>query len=161
MRRALHRSFALLAAMTAITAGAGIDTPKPHVVGVTAAELAEEIRLADRIVIVFSEGQRPVVYRDAIVEDPTWIKRFTAVVEAGPLLDRPHCFCIGSPLMEIYRSGRPVLSLTLHHETKIRLNGRLRGDYDLGVERRKAILDLLLEHKANARDRILPPKKTK
>lgn len=161
MHRALRLSVVLIAALTAVAAGAGSDASKPHVVGVTAAELAEEIRQADRIVIVFREGESLQVVRDALVEDPAWVERLATVIEAGPLLDRPYCFCISTPEMEIYRRGRPVLRLTLHHETKLRLSGRLRGDYDLGVERRKAILDLVLEQKDNARDRILPPKQAK
>jgi hypothetical protein len=73
------------------------------VAGVTAAELAGEIWQADRIVIVFREGQRPVIYRDAFVEVPAWVERLTAVIAAGPLLDRPDYFCISTPEMEINR----------------------------------------------------------
>lgn len=161
MRRALRLSGVLLAALTTVAVDAGLDASKPHAVGVTAAELAEDIRQAERIVIVFREGEKLQVVRDALVEDPAWVERLNAVIAAGPLLDRPYCFCISTPEMEIYRRDRPVLRLTLHHETKLRLSGRLRGDFDIGAERRKAILDLILEHKSNARDRILPAKQAK
>lgn len=159
MPRPRHLPLALLALLAAVSAGADTGPSKPREAGLTSAELAADIRQADRIVIVYSDPAQPTVSRDALVEDSESIGRLLAAIEAGPLPGRPHCLCISMPEIEVYHTGRPLLRLTLHHGTKLRLAGRLAGDFEIGPERGQIIGQVLREHEARAKERLLPAQK--
>lgn len=157
----LSRSHFYLSLLGALALGtSGLASTKSLDSSLSAAELAELVRSADRIVIVFREFDRPNADRDALVEDRAWVERLAVTVESGgALLPRPLCLCISSPELELHSADRPTLRLTLHHESKLRLLGRERGDFEIGVERAQALRDLIQEHRANAKERFLPPEK--
>ncbi len=160
MSRALRHGLAWLSALA--VGASGLASTQSLDSTLTAAELADLVRSAERVVIVFQTGDRAKEYRDALVENRAWVERLAATIESGgALLPRPYCFCISTPEIEFYYADRPMLRLTLHHESKLRLFGRVRGDFDIGVERKKAVRALIQEHRAHAKERFLPPKQKK
>jgi hypothetical protein len=123
---------------------------------VTPKEFAEVIRQAKTVVIAFEEYRNKRESKDAVVEDRAWIEKLAALVEAGPLLPRPYCFCVSTLRMELYGDDGLILKLSLHHDLKLRSFGRIKGDYEIGQERSDAILALLVAEQPNARERVVP-----
>lgn len=123
---------------------------------VTPKEFADVIRQAKTVVIAFEEYRNKRESKDAVVENRDWIEKLAALVEAGPVVPRPYCFCVSTPRVELYRDDGLILKLSLHHELKLRSFGQVKGDYEIGQERYDAILALLVAERPNARERVIP-----
>lgn len=154
---ALHLGPILVAGLLA-TAGLASTGPgsAEAATKVTPKEFAEVIRQAKTVVIAFEEYRNKRESKDAVIEDRAWIERLAALVEAGPLVPQPSCFCISTPSVELYGDDGLILKLSLHHNLKLRSFGRIKGDYEIGQERSDAILALLVAEQPNARERVVP-----
>lgn len=150
-------AFSLLAALLTTS---GLASARPGsaeaATKVTPQEFADVIRQAKTVVIAFEEPRNKRLSKDAVVEDRAWIEKLAALVEAGPLLPRPYCFCVSTLRVELYGDDGLILKLSLHHDLKLRSFGRVKGDYEIGQERFDAILALLVAEQPNARERVIP-----
>ncbi len=158
-RNVLSLSLCLIGALVPALAGVG-GSPTPGsaeaATKVTPQGFAEHIRRARTVVIAFEEFRNKRESMDAVVEDRAWIEKLAEIVAAGPLVPQPYCFCVSTPTVEIYGQDGLMLRLSLHHHTKLRSFGVVKGDYDIGKERSQAILALLIAERANARERVIP-----
>ncbi|MBA4137630.1 MAG: hypothetical protein C0518_09970 [Opitutus sp.] len=137
-------------------AGPSAPADPPSGPPLTPPELAALIRRAESAVVAFENFKDQRESRDAVVTDRAWIEKLAALVEAGPLEPRAVCFCISTPRIELYDAQGRLTSLTLHHDTKLRHSGPGFGDFEIGAARSRAILDLAMSEKKNARERVVP-----
>ena len=154
---ALRLGLVLLASLLTVS-GLASATPgsAEAATKVTPKEFADVIRQAKTVVIAFEEYRNKRESKDAVVENRDWIEKLAALVEAGPVVPRPYCFCVSTPSVELYGNDGLILKLSLHHESKLRSFGQIQGDFEIGAERSSAIRALIDAERPNARERTDP-----
>mgnify|MGYP007090099598 CR=1 FL=1 len=136
---------------------AGIGLERAAQPGISSPDhLAAVIREAKTVVIGFENFRDKRRSTDAVIEDRAWIEKLATLAADGPLIRMPYCFCVSTPTVELYGDDGLLLKLTLHHNSKMRCFGRIKGDFDIGETRARAILALLVAQESNARERFVP-----
>jgi len=107
--------------------------------------LSDVVQEADSVVIEYysATGKDEVAFTDKL-----WLERLAGVLERSSYVVRGHCFCISNPQIQLYRKKEKIGTLSGHHGTKLRAYaGQISGDFSVGAQVGKVIVDLAIEKK--------------
>lgn len=148
-RKGLGRFGLCLLALLPGLLGAGIPSP-----AVSGAEFTALLRSADTVFIEYRDANGD---RTSQISDPAWVAQLAEIVETGPLIPCGYCFCIGGPVVKLYRANAPLLRFELKHST-IWISGNVSGGFDLGPERWEVLRQLLMAPFASSQPHFAPPR---
>lgn len=136
--------------------------PPPILSQATVRSLAQAVREADGVAIQHGFGKDRAV---ALFEDAAWRERLAVVLEGAFFETRSHCFCISIPEIQLLKNNAVVLTLTMHHGEKLRVEGGgVSSDFFVGTAPCAAISALVKEKPAMAKPlptipmKVPPPK---
>ncbi len=151
----LFLSVLSLLAVLACPIGAAAGVATSDVNGKAPEYLARLIRDADAVDFTTYRGAKTVV------TDGEWQQRMAAEVRAAKYrIQRFSCFCISFPEIRFLRAGTPVLLLTFHHGTRIRISSaEVSGDFEIGKDACGWIWNIVVERMPPGADKIVPVKR--
>lgn len=122
------------------------------------AYLASLLDSADTVTINYYFPDREQTVASFVDKD--WNRRLAAVLREATYSPRSHCMCISFPRVEVKKDGGVVLTLSVHHKTKVRAYAKdVSGDFEVGEEIGGKISALAGEKKALAvPSKPAPPK---
>lgn len=118
---------------------ASVQQPSP------AKTLAELARDADVIEVEFYSKSGKDVLR---FSDSVWTERLAGSLESATYSPRSHCLCISFPEVRLYQKKKLILTLSVHHNEKLRAySDSVSGDFHVGEETGSFISKLANERK--------------